>query len=222
MADIHANIEALDFVLYRLKAEGVLRFYVCGDVVGYGRNPNECCYRLQHLKALVLAGNHDRAVTGQTRYQDNFSRSAIEAIEYTRKTISDFNLRWLEKLPLYHHEGNLEFVHASLHEPEKWPYLTNGIIAGINMWQDVRKCFEAMKGRVCFAGHSHRPAVYLQDKSGKVDLIDYHDDSWINLSGKKAVVDVGSVGSPRDSRNFGSAAVFDPDDSRLKMLRIPI
>lgn len=84
------------------------------------------------------------------------------------------------------------------------------------------KYFEAMKGQVCFVGHSHRPAVFSQDEFGKVDVVDYHNDSWINLSGKKAVVDDGSVGSPRDGNNYGSAAVFDPDGSKLKMLRIPI
>lgn len=141
MADIHGNIEALDFVLHRLKAEGVSQFYACGDVVGYGRYPNECCYRLQHIKAGVVAFNHDWEVVGRTNYQDIFSRSAIEGIEYTKQKITDFNLRWLYELQLYHQEDNLEFVHPSLLEPEKWPYLAMGLIAGVNLRQDVRKIF---------------------------------------------------------------------------------
>ena len=221
ISDIHSNVRILNQAIERLNDEKVSRIFVCGDVVGYGDQPNECCSRLQEIGACVVAGNHDRAVTGNVDYMNTFSESAIKGIEHNRKILSDANMKWLEMLPLTKREDNIEFVHASLHEPETWPYLVVGTMAGQSQWQDVKKCFAAMKGSICFVGHSHRPAVFLSATSGEVDVMDPFE-TWMDLSKERAVVDVGSISVPRDGSGYGHAFVFDPEGRRLKMLRINI
>ena len=221
ISDIHSNINMLDKAIERFHKEKVSRIYVCGDVVGYGNQPNECCMRLQEINACVVAGNHDRAVTGSVDYQESFSQSAIDGIEQNRKILSDANLQWLEGLPLTGCHNTIEFVHASLHEPETWPYLAVGSLAGQNHWQDVRECFKAMKGKICFVGHSHCAAIFFRTTNGKIDVVAPFE-TWMDLSKERAIVDVGSVSKPRDSAGYGHAFVFETKTSRLKMLKIRI
>jgi predicted phosphodiesterase len=221
LSDIHSNIEALNLSLERIHAEGTSIIYVCGDVVGYGRQPNECCDRLQEIEACVIAGNHDWAVIGRMDYKSTFSPSAIEGIVYTQKNITDANRQWLQSLPLAYHKDNLEFVHASLHEPESWPYLVVGKPEAESQWQDVAKCFAAMTGRICFVGHSHRPAVFWEDRRGNIDVIEPFE-TWLDLSKERAIVDVGSISDPRDGSDYGRAFIFDTESLRLKMIKIPL
>jgi predicted phosphodiesterase len=218
-SDIHGD-DALDHVLARLASEGVSRYFVCGDVVGYGKYPNECCYRLQQIQARVVEGNHDWAVVGRTPYLDTFSKKAVDGVEYARQALNDHNIRWLECLPLYYSRGHMEFVHATLHEPETWPYLAVGSITGQTQWQDVQNCFDAQKGNVCFVGHSHQTAIFIEDNAKKIEVHEPAYENWIDLSGTKCIVDVGSISLPRDRQGAQSAAVYDVDGSKLKLITI--
>ena len=221
ISDIHSDIDSLDVAIDRLYKENVSKIYVCGDVVGYGKHPDECCERLRQINATVVAGNHDWAVAGRTNYLSTFGVNAVAGIEFTRRVISDPNLNWLKELPLHRQVGQLEFVHSSLHEPHTWPYLVVGSMPGQSQWQDVRQSFAAMTGRICFLGHSHRPAVFLESPSGEIDVVDPFE-TWMDLSKERAVVDVGSISDPRDGSGYGHAFVYDTSQSRLKMLRLHI
>lgn len=114
IADIHGNLNALKTAIDLLYGANAQKLVVCGDVIGYGMFPNECCDILRELNCTVVAGNHDWAVAGLTDYKGSFSQTAIQGVEFTRRIIRDDNLKWLQALKLYHRERHMEFVHASL------------------------------------------------------------------------------------------------------------
>lgn len=148
LADIHGNLKALKTALNIVREEQVDRIFVCGDVVGYGEQPNQCCKTVRSLDCPVVAGNHDWAVAGLTEYKDTHSADAIKGIEYPKTVVTPQNLSWLKGLPLYHRGDETEFAHSSLIEPEGWHYLTLGTVFKGSAFQDVRETFQIMKGQI--------------------------------------------------------------------------
>lgn len=220
MADIHGNLAALDAAFDVFKKENVDRIYACGDIVGYGNEPEACCRKVQSIGAVCVAGNHDWAAAGKLDYAAQFSESAVKSMHETIKKMSPENIKWLGKLSLYHRQNNFEFTHASLYRPDQWPYLVIGSPDEESVFQDIALCFDHMKGSVCFVGHSHRAAVFIKDASKEIYAMEPYE-FWVNLAGKKAVIDVGSVGKPRDNVFSGCVAVFDIEKQRVKMVRFP-
>lgn len=221
IADIHSNLPALETALGILKQESVDRIMVCGDVVGYGKYPNECCEMVRTLKYPVVAGNHDWAVAGLTEYKDSHSNRAVEGIDFTKKVITSQNLSWLEGLPLHYREDEMEFVHASLVRPEEWYYLSLCVPLSDSNRQDVEENFSVMNGQVCFIGHSHVPTIFLEKGPKNIKVITPNDPHY-ELAGRRAIIDVGSVGEPRTSSKRASLVVYDVENQAISFKRFPI
>jgi predicted phosphodiesterase len=221
IADIHSNLPALETALGILKQESVDRIMVCGDVVGYGKYPNECCEMVRTLKYPVVAGNHDWAVAGLTEYKDSHSKRAVEGIDFTKKVITSQNLSWLEGLPLHYREDEMEFVHASLVRPEEWYYLSLCVPLSDSNRQDVEENFSVMNGQVCFIGHSHVPTIFLEKGPKNIKVITPNDPHY-ELAGRRAIIDVGSVGEPRTSSKRASLVVYDVENQAISFKRFPI
>jgi predicted phosphodiesterase len=221
MADIHSNLPALKKALDILKEESVDRIVVCGDVVGYGRYPNECCEIIRALKCPVVAGNHDWAVAGLTEYKDSHSDRAIQGIEFTKKVITPQNLLWLQDLPIYYTENGMEFVHGSLVEPEKWYYLTLDGSSTDPIWQGIQQNLDVMKGQICFVGHLHVPAIFLEKGPKNIKEIS-PNKPFYELQGRRAIVNVGSIGQPRTSSKRASLVIYDMESQRISFKRFLI
>jgi predicted phosphodiesterase len=221
LADIHGNLPALEKALAVLREEGVDRVFACGDIVGYGTLPNECCERIRALNCPVVAGNHDWAVAGLTEYRRTHSPRAVEGIEYTKKVISRENLEWLQGLPLHHSEDGLEFVHASLVKADQWQYLTGRHSFTDSAWHDVQNNFHVLKGRVCFVGHSHQPSILLKTWYGRIKVLHPKKDS-VELKGRRAIVDTGSVGLPRDESGLSSLVIYDAAERTVHFKRFKL
>ena len=193
ISDIHSNLEALDIMLKRLAAESVERIYCLGDIVGYGANPNECVERVRETCAISILGNHDAACTGHTS-PDYFNSYARSAIEWTSRVLTEDNLTYLKSLPLTHEDNNLFLVHATLKEPAAWNYITNQAEAEVNL--------ELLApNTTCFIGHSHVPA-------------EFHDGK-----GKKKIINVGSIGQPRDRDPRACCGLYDTATGTFEWLR---
>lgn len=218
IADIHSNLKALNKALGILEKEQVDKIFVCGDVVGYGKDPNECCKIIQKLRCPVIAGNHDWAVAGKTEYEDSHSDTAVRSINETRKIITPGNLTWLKSLKLRHVLDEMEFAHSSLVEPKKWYYLTLGSTFKDSVWQDVRDNFDVMKGQVCFVGHTHIPVIFLETKPNNIKVIS-PDKDFYELEGKRAIINVGSVGQPRTSSKKASLVIYDREAQKITFNR---
>ena len=205
IADIHGNLEALHKVSeYIDKLEGEKRVVCLGDIVGYGPNPAECFKIVESLTDKICLGNHEDSIL-DTDYDYQITRYAREAIRWTRNILNEETKEAIKRLPLQIEEDNVLYVHASPDDPMRWRYITNA--------RNAYSSLIEMKHSLCFVGHSHIPGIYsyrkLQRNSNKTTLS--KDD--------KTIVNVGSVGQPRDGSQMLSFAVFDDENWEVEIIR---
>ena len=100
ISDIHANLEALQATLQQISAQTVDRIVCLGDIVGYNANPEECISLLREFDVLCIAGNHDRAVTGQIT-TEGFSHTAARAVAWTREQLGSDAIEFLASRPMW-------------------------------------------------------------------------------------------------------------------------
>ncbi|HDR00061.1 MAG TPA: metallophosphatase family protein, partial [candidate division WOR-3 bacterium] len=121
-SDVHANYPALDRVVALLREEGATQFFCAGDIVGYGPDPVACIELVRSLRAVVVAGNHDRGATGR-QPADSFSTLARTALAWTIGRLGEEELTYLDLLALVEHSDPIHLVHASPSAPENWEYI---------------------------------------------------------------------------------------------------
>lgn len=209
ISDLHSNLDALEKVLEDIKKQKVDRHLCLGDIIGYGAQPKECLEVVRDLKCLTVAGNHDWAALGKTNI-DYFNAYAKEATLWTREQLSDEEVQYIDALPLVEHlpEG-FTLVHGTLYNPELFDYIQTSYDAYLSL--------QALEGRVCFLGHSHVPITFFQG-----EMISYTLSQEISLDdGVKALVNVGSVGQPRDDNPKASYAIYDTEKRKIWIRRIP-
>lgn len=212
IGDIHSNLEALNEVLKQIKKEADK--YICvGDVVGYGANPNECIEIVQELNCLTVVGNHDYAVVN-LKAIDLFNIFAKEAILWTRKKILKKNKDILKKLKLIEINSPFTVVHATPYFPEQWYYLVN--------MEDAVKSFKYFNSQICLIGHSHLPFIVILDtEKESIDYIDYKEKiQKLKIEKKKRyLVNVGSVGQPRDGNPQACYFIYNMDTQEIEIKR---
>ena len=208
LSDVHANLEALRAVL--ADAEGRVDGVLClGDVVGYGADPAPCVELIGARAAMLVAGTHDHAAAGLVD-PSWFNSDARAAIEWTAERLDDDHRAWLGGRSLVAVVGDATLVHASPRNPEEWEYL----VSGPDGW-DV---FGAFDTRLCFVGHSHRPAVWSVGSSGP----DFERGATVATleNGRRYIVNVGSVGQPRDHDPRAAYALWDVEARRVEIRRV--
>ncbi len=207
ISDIHGNLEALQRTLDLLARENIKKYFCAGDIVGYGADPSECINIAQRLDAPTVCGNHDAAVCGRLSL-DYFNDAAASAISWTNSNLTIREIDFLKKLEFVHSEKDITLVHGTLPDPGAFNYMIDR--------GSAERTFKLMKTRVCFVGHSHIPAIF-KEKRGKVKLI---SESAATISGEeRLVVNVGSVGQPRDGDWRLSYAVYDAGKGSVEIKR---
>ncbi len=207
LADVHANLPALEATLAFLQERGVEKGLVLGDVVGYGPHPGECVERLQATRLTVLKGNHDLAAA-VSRVGEGFSRYARWAMEWTIPKLTDAHRRWLEDLPpMLQGEGWIA-VHGSPMDPS---YL-NAYVYQMT-FEDNLELLQRRGLHICFHGHTHVPGVYARVPT----VPDRHvTDAQQDLTTyAHCLVCPGSVGQPRQGHLGAQLALYDRGTGRL-------
>ena len=225
VSDIHSNLEALNCVLTDIKKRGIKTVYCLGDVVGYGPNPRECLDLVIDKVKWCVLGNHDYA----TLYEPtNFNYCAERASFWTR-----FNLeaepnkelrgrRWdfLGSLPMKRtlkaklgtQTAIIDFVHASPRKPINEYVFPDDVYTNL---AKIRILFEKVR-HICFIGHTHMPGVFLDEPD--FYLPDELGDSYPIINGEKAIINIGSVGQPRDGDNRASYVCVD--ENKVHFVRL--
>lgn len=204
ISDVHSNIDALLAVFSELKQTGIERVICLGDIVGYGADPDECLQLIKDECDVVIMGNHDSAVSGSEEHS-SFNPEAEEAIYWTRNRISVEWKNYLEKLPMIFEENGIVYVHSSPHKPERWSYIVSR--------EDALFEFRYFKGNAAFIGHSHLSGIFCHDG-------DTFDDEVILNEEKRYIINVGSVGQPRDGNSNAAYAVYDDKLKRVNINRV--
>lgn len=205
--DIHGNLEALQTVVEQLQKDQIDEYLCTGDIVGYGANPEECVELVRELGALCVAGNHDHAATGCLDVSF-FNQHARQAAEWTAEHLSEISKEWIQSLSFIEHAPHFVLVHGSLQAPEMFNY--------IQTVRDAEYSFRMLDKAVCFCGHSHVPLTFFD-----TDPMTYSLDSTIPVDpAGKTIINVGSVGQPRDERPEASYAVYDTHAQSVEVHRV--
>ena len=210
ISDIHGNLPALQAVRECMGSLGVDEVVCTGDIVGYGANPKECLEIVSETSYAAVSGNHESGVLckGASEF---FNRVAREACEWTKEILGPWEMAYLRTLPLTVNldEWGVVLAHAEVWEPGLFDYILGFYDASENL-----KHLE--DGTVCFVGHSHAPFVFRGDK-----LLKYAGEGEVQLArDERTVVNVGSVGQPRDGDRRACFATFDTDERRVKIHRV--
>ncbi|MBI2899591.1 MAG: metallophosphoesterase family protein [Planctomycetes bacterium] len=214
ISDIHSNIEALGVVLKDIEAQGIKEIYCLGDLVGYGPNPAEIVEHSMEWK-ITLMGNHDEAVIKEAY---GFNPVAKQAVAWTRDQLRPGFLsgrskkeRWkvLCNLALTHTIDGALFVHGSPRDPTMEYILRSDCIDLTGGVPDkIRDIFSRFE-RLCFVGHTHDPGI-ITEESQFIAPKECHE-RWDFPAGKKFIVNIGSVGQPRDGDVRSCYAVYYGD-----------
>ena len=210
LSDIHGNLEAFDAVLNHTR-ENVVERYVClGDIVGYGANPKECLERIQSLNCTVCAGNHDHAATNLMD-TSTFNPYAKKAVTWTQEQLSEEGMKSIRKLPYTNNdEEDFHAVHANLHDPERWGYIFD--------YLEASESFEHMTKPICFIGHSHVPLAFKKEED-EIQPI-YNTDEITIEENCRYIINVGSVGQPRDGDKRACYCIFDSNSRKVRWQRV--
>jgi diadenosine tetraphosphatase ApaH/serine/threonine PP2A family protein phosphatase len=207
ISDIHSNLEALDAVLADTVQQHIDTFICLGDIVGYGANPNECVQRVRELTDQVIVGNHDHAAVGLTDIS-YFNPHAKRAVMWTAKVLSPEHSSYLTKLPFTAQADDLVFVHATASDPPAWNYLFSSQMALAE--------FEAFHGRCCFIGHSHQPVTFSLESRA----LPQRTEVLVCSPHGRYIINVGSVGQPRDGDPRACYAIFDDHKNQVQLRRV--
>jgi len=208
ISDIHSNLEALTTVLEDIARRGIETIYCLGDVVGYAANPKECLDLVIEKTKMCVLGNHDYAVLYEPT---NFNYGAEQAAYWTREILERENeryrsgrrwkylgaqeMRWTLVETLGNVRANMDFVHASPRRPINEYLFPDDVYTNLGK---VNTLFERVQ-HVCFIGHTHLPGVFLEDPDFYTP--EELGDVYPILEDEKAIINVGSVGQPRDRDN---------------------
>jgi predicted phosphodiesterase len=195
ISDIHSNLEALEAVLADIRQQGIQEVYCLGDIIGYGPNPRECIDLVMNCNVCLL-GNHDQ---GALFDPEGFNTGAERAIFWTRDQLESPDgdpeenaRRWdfLGELPRNRRENGFLFVHGSARNPLNEYVFPEDIYNQRKM----EKIFSLIEHH-CFQGHTHVPGVFTQS----MNFISPEEVNYTyRLGDEKTMVNVGSVGQPRD------------------------
>jgi predicted phosphodiesterase len=207
LSDIHGNLVALEAVLAALQPYDAV--WQLGDIVGYGPQPDEVVARLAAEKALGVRGNHDAAALGELDLGD-FNDDARAAVEWTAAHIRPATRDWLARLPQRREEEQFTLVHGSPRDPT-WEYIFS--------LGTARPNFTAYSTRYCLVGHTHVPLVVRQDDARLEPMLP-DDGDTLALDERRAIINPGSVGQPRDGDPRASAMIIDTGQNVVEWRRM--
>lgn len=209
ISDIHSNLEAFQAVIKDLECQKVDHVCFLGDIVGYGADPDQCIDLLQGLTSQVVAGNHDWAAVGLTD-TTYFNPAAKSAIDWTSEQVSPSHRKFLKNLPLTHMLPPIQLVHATPRKPEAWDYIFS--------LREALDGFTNCEQQICFIGHSHSPVAFVENREGEVSLLP--DSSFQVRAEHRYIINVGSVGQPRDGDPRAAYGIYDSEDSSFALKRV--
>jgi predicted phosphodiesterase len=205
---IHGNLPALEAVLRDAKAMRCETTLCLGDIVGTSGHPKECLDLVRSHCQASVKGNFDDYCS-PTHELSGFNPKAAERFEWMREQLSPSDHAWLSTLPYTLDVSGFTIVHASLDEPQKWAYIFDKLAAASH--------FKLQSLPLCFNGHTHVPVAFLfrEDKARGGSYTKFAIEP-----GTKYLVNVGSVGQPRDNQPGAAYVIYDADKKSVELRRV--
>ncbi len=209
LGDIHSNLEALTAVMRSLAEERIERYFSVGDLVGYAANPKECIRIFRDAGGISVAGNHDWASVNLFGLE-NFKQEAQEALCWTKRNLAEEEKDFLTGLKLVFKNDDFTLAHGTLNNPRDFNYLSDCYAA--------EETFRLMGSGICFVGHTHIAGIFI--KSGDERIVFRSDELSDIIPGNKYIVNVGSVGQPRDNDIRAAYCILDTVAKQVRIKRV--
>jgi predicted phosphodiesterase len=207
IADIHANLEALEVVLEDARSQKCTHYCCVGDVVGYNANPKECLDIIRDTGMPCVKGNHDEYCSSDDTLE-GFNPHAAEAVHWTRKQLPEADRQWLRDMKYVRLVASFSMVHATLDGPQRWGYVFDKLAAAAS--------FTYQNTSVCFFGHTHVPVAFIRDSVVRGGTY----SKFKVETGRKYFVNVGSVGQSRDGVAKATYVIYDLDEGSIELRRL--
>jgi len=202
-------MEALIEVLRDIDKQGVEKIHFLGDAVGYGCNPDECVKKINQYCDIKLLGNHDYALMG-LESTESFNHAAKISMKWTQKRAKKKTISIMADFEMDSDFLDFHLVHSSPVNPDHWNYILSP--------EQASASFNEFSQSVCFIGHSHIPTVF---KMTKDETVHQNDISEFKIEEDcKYIVNVGSVGQPRDNDPRACYMIADTETNRLAYRRV--
>jgi len=211
LTDIHANAQALDAVLADARRTGYDAVLVLGDLVGYGADPG---YAIATVRALapqvMIRGNHDKVCSG-LEPPTHFNDAALRSVDWTQSTLTADETTFLRELPAGPKvvTRGVEVCHGAPQDEDQY----------ILQDRDATAALRAVTERLCLFGHTHIPAIYAATDDPFVAL-DRRPDEYVLPRRSPGLVNVGSVGQPRDGDPRAAYGVLDTARDSITLRRV--
>jgi diadenosine tetraphosphatase ApaH/serine/threonine PP2A family protein phosphatase len=209
VSDIHGNIESLERALALIDEDDTV---LClGDIVGYGPNPNECVRMIRARAQNAVLGNHDLAAL-ENFGVEYFNDAARAAIAWTQGVLSDENRSWLNGLSYELRYPEFLLVHGA--PVTYFEYILDKRTAA--------KAFANTDAPLVFIGHTHIAEYWVQEPDGTIGHAHMQNGGELELEeGRRYIIDVGSVGQPRDLNPEPSFVLYDSAARKVEWVRYP-
>lgn len=211
ISDIHSNLEALNAVLKDIKSLGISKIVCLGDIVGYAADPQSCLKKIRTLGCPVMMGNHDEASCFDEP-SIFFNDTARSGALFSARQLSDDQKHWLLSMPYYQILYGMTFLHSSLDFPEDWNYILSA--------EDAEAHFSSQSTNLAFCGHTHDPLLWISRPTQKLPIQLIGEGIQSLPPSGKSLVNVGSVGQPRDGDHRACYVVYSPDQHAVEFRRV--
>jgi predicted phosphodiesterase len=212
ISDIHGNIEALRNVLADIDALHIQEIVCLGDCIGYGPDPEAVLTEIRRRQIPTIMGNHEQAVCNPHQLEW-FNPLAQRSLRMTLSMLSEASLEYIQHLPISLVVAQSFCVHGYPPDSVR-TYLFQ------KSPEALAQTIGAMKQTVCFVGHTHDLEIVSYDgrrlerrvlEQGLIELNPQHG----------YIINVGSVGQPRDGNNNAKYAIYDAQQATLEIRFIP-
>lgn len=209
ISDIHGNLPALKAVLADIAEQEVSEIICLGDVVGYGGQPAECVDLLRERGIHTLKGNHDAMVADGMPVRESVGMTMAMMWDWTEQALTVDHRQWLHELPMTLERPDFQAVHAMLKRPEEWDYVFTAAHAAAHFAHQAKP--------LCFIGHTHRPAFWVEGEDDERNITSLESFDMT----RKQVINVGSVGQPRDEDENACYLLCRPGQQDVWWRRVP-
>ncbi|MGB9770150.1 MAG: metallophosphoesterase family protein [Caldisericum sp.] len=211
VSDIHSNIEAFSVALDLIKKRKVQKIMSCGDIVGYGPDPEEAISIFIENGIVSVRGNHDSGVVGDSILYE-FNEYARLALIYTKRNISKASENYLKGLPTMIENDDFTIFHGFPNPKNPFRYILSEF--------DVMEAFSYIRTKIAFYGHTHVPCICRNSPENIIEVLPLLRQTKFKLDKDyRYLINVGSVGQPRDGNPKGAFVIYDSEEYSIEFIR---
>jgi predicted phosphodiesterase len=212
LSDIHGNMDAFQAVLNDMAGQRIDRLLCNGDCIGYGPEPEHVLAEIRRLEIDTVMGNHERAVIDPKKLEW-FNSLARASLKTTLTMLSPASLDFIRRLPASLVVAGCRCVHG--YPPDSCEaYLFQKSVYAL------KKTLAEMTENICFVGHTHNLEIVRFD-GRQVERDPMQHGSVALNPACKYIVNIGSVGQPRDGDNNAKYVIWEPEHHRLEVKFVP-